>query len=512
MLMQPMIALVLFLSDAALQAAGAALQAAGNATEGECQSLLQFSSPCKNKSLNVGWNPKQQTSMTNSLNQQIASGSLGVYTGGKGVMIRNLNDGQQYDTNLEVVASTFWSNDIYAPTQIYPAGDPNGQDDFYIPVVVAVVGDSMDKIFMNFDEIQNDDWGYGVFYPTDSNAADLRCRYVKDPNNVYECNSVDPKSGTISRGTISADDGSWTDDPNAKGSGQWPAGNPYADPSWGGGTGCHFAYYNVPNCGAGNNCINQQNAKPAPLNLVKDNDCQCNYDVFKGNAYEHGDWKGWIGDWFSYNGQQEINFRDWASCWMNNIRDMINLQNWFWWTNIKQEDGYRWNTYTRPPNSKPNKNKPATQRYYWGWNEVPMSRVSWNTADYFQAILFVLPSAICSDRPNGKWNGANDGPWCLSPNEIKPFEDQIDWYRGNQPGESNPSTWLKLGRNNAASRPGSSVAFVRQVYYSDMSMNWYREFFCQRWKGNKYEVVFNKNKDACYIRCNSAVYPDEENC
>lgn len=510
MLMQPVIALVLFLSDAALQAADAALQADGNTTEGECQSLLQFSkfsSPCKNepgKNDSAGWDPGEQTTMTNSLNLQIASGSNGVYTGGKGVMIRNLNDGQQYDTNLEVVASTFWSNDIYAPTQAYPPGDPDFKDAFQIPVVVAVVGDSMDKLFYDLDNIQNEKWGWGVFYPSDSNAADLRCRYVQDPDNVYQCNSEGVQ------GTISVADKKWTYDGNAKGSGQWPPGNPYADGSWGGGTGCHFAYYNVPDCDKpGKNCINQQNGKPGKWNLVQDYDCQCNYDVFKGDPYQHGGWKGWIGDWVAYNGQQKINMRDLASCWMNNIRDMINLQNWFWWTNISPGKGkkYKWNDYTLPPNSKPKKNKPKTQRYYWGWNEVPTSRDTWNVAEYFQAILFVLPSAICSDR-GGKWNGEDDGPWCLLPNEVKGFEDQIDWYRGFQ----NPGTWLKLGINNAPFRPGSSVAFARQVYNSDMSTNWYREFFCQNWKGDKYEVVFNQAQEACYIRCNSNKYPTEEGC
>jgi len=192
---------------------------------------------------------------------------------------------------------------------------------------------------------------------------------------------------------------------------------------------------------------------------------------------------------------------------MNNIRDMINLQNWFWWTNIDQETGYTWNNYKYPDDSTPIWDQPATQRYYWGWNEVPMSRDSWNNAEYFQAILFVLPSAICSDR-GGEWNGANDGPGCLNPDEVIAFEGQIDWYRGYQ----NPSPWLKLGLKNAQFRPGSSVAFARQVYYADKSKNWYREFFCANWKGNKYEVVYDTNNDACYIRCNSGVYADEENC
>merc|ERR1712107_391557 len=84
--------------------------------------------------------------------------------------------------------------------------------------------------------------------------------------------------------------------------------------------------------------------------------------------------------------------------------------------------------------------------------------------------------------------------------------DQIDWYRGYQ----NPSPWLKLGLNNAKFRPGSSVAFARQVYNADKSTNWYREFFCTTWQGNKYEVVHDTSNNACYIRCNSAVYADEE--
>merc|ERR1719242_948920 len=113
----------------------------------------------------------------------------------------------------------------------------------------------MNKMFTSFDNIQDPDWGWGVFYPSDSNAADLRCRYVQDPNDVYECNSIDPQTGKRVQGTISAVDNTWSPNNWAKGSGEYPAGNPYADPSWGGGTGCHFASYGTPPF------INQENGK-----------------------------------------------------------------------------------------------------------------------------------------------------------------------------------------------------------------------------------------------------------
>ena len=49
----------------------------------------------------------------------------------------------------------------------------------------------MATLYPDFDNVQSDDWGWGVFYATDSNSADKRCRYLEDPGNgygpIYDC-------------------------------------------------------------------------------------------------------------------------------------------------------------------------------------------------------------------------------------------------------------------------------------------------------------------------------------
>jgi len=74
------------------------------------------------------------TSLTIALNQQIARGDSGVFTGGKGILVRNPFDGYSDDSSKTVVPASFWVNDIFAVSQLYPSGDPrkpknDGDDD-----------------------------------------------------------------------------------------------------------------------------------------------------------------------------------------------------------------------------------------------------------------------------------------------------------------------------------------------------------------------------------------------
>merc|ERR1719247_3591992 len=147
-----------------------------------------------------------QTSVTQSLNKQIVPGSLkskGLYQGGKGVIVRT-PDFFSGSSNV-VVPATFWVNDIIVPNMLYPSGNPwcpHGNSDGYeslnwitcdgnggdsgpwsYATVAAVIGvDGMRKLFKNFDQIQETSWGWGVFYATDANAADQRCRNLASMN------------------------------------------------------------------------------------------------------------------------------------------------------------------------------------------------------------------------------------------------------------------------------------------------------------------------------------------
>lgn len=88
----------------------------------------------------------------------------------------------------------------------------------------------MPNLFFNFAGIQDPAWGWGVFYGSDSNSVDQRCRY--DPNSgTYDC-----PGGTIDKTGFHPDN-------SRRGSGYYPPGNPTANNSWGGGSGCHFANY-----------------------------------------------------------------------------------------------------------------------------------------------------------------------------------------------------------------------------------------------------------------------------
>merc|ERR1711934_586167 len=60
-----------------------------------------------------------QTSVTDAMNKMIARGPNGVYTGGKGLITRDIFDGM-LDTDHAVVPATFQSNDIVVPSQVYP--------------------------------------------------------------------------------------------------------------------------------------------------------------------------------------------------------------------------------------------------------------------------------------------------------------------------------------------------------------------------------------------------------
>merc|ERR1719183_2145997 len=122
--------------------------------------------------------PDDGTDVTDNLNGLIsASTDGGVYTNGKGVIVR----APDFITTGggKVVPATFWSNDIFAPSQMYPTRGnpwfPNSGWDGYQDItwqttdlpdgpwtyatVGAVVGSSLNQSYPNdFDNIQSQDW------------------------------------------------------------------------------------------------------------------------------------------------------------------------------------------------------------------------------------------------------------------------------------------------------------------------------------------------------------------
>lgn len=450
-------------------------------------------------------NEDGQTDISDMLNAKIAGSNSGTYRGGKnqGVMVRTVDffdaGGQQV-----VVPATLWHNDIYAPSQIYPTVSspwcPNyGWDGFYFTLpcgdgpwtfatVAVVMAGAMEHMFVDFENIMEDDWGWGVFYASDANAADKRCVY-READSGWDCPGgwVDQPSGQFLEDDHQGDH---------QGSGVYGPGNPDAKglDHGGGGSGCHFETL----------AIDQSHADGDQGDLVADANCQCNY------AYQD-DWSKWVVAW-TWHTRQIAGFEDrnwldgggnlapaWgvdiAACWVNNPRDMIGLQNALYWQRIS------WNNQ-RIPASDWSSQSSEELRKYWGWNEIPVAKWVVDDALQWDAIIIKLPADVCS---NGDW-GANDNPTCLSDAAQEQLEQDLDQYV--QQGKLIP------GEDKVSSRPGSYILFVReygQTYGTsgggDFGVNWSRHFFCHPWASpnHKYVVRYavvhagSSHETLCYI-------------
>jgi hypothetical protein len=442
------------------------------------------------------WVQGDGTDITAKFNARIApSPNGGVYSGGQnlGLMIRNINDGLKDDQSKKVVPATFLHNDIVVPSIAYPNGNPmcpengwNGyrhgnacQDDpWKNAVVLAVIGSGMNALFKDASNMQNTNWGWGVFYGTDSNSADKRCRWLSSSNG-WSCPGwwVD-QSGSQHR------------DSNQGGSGAFPAGNPGAPGGGGGGAGCHWT----------DNPASMDQFDADGTNLVSNQDCECNY-ALKGNGWE--DWvKQWIlhgkaksssswEGWFAGGTKKAPGWAvDLAACWVNNPRDMIYIQNMVYFYR------FSWNNQL-VPRSQWDANKPETQRYYWGWNEIPVDRIAVNAAANFDAVAIKLPAAICPGTDGGR-----DSVKCLEPQAQNDLQDQLYWYVQNQ--------LLRLGENNMKYRPGSYVVFLREWQKTTQQTGlWQRYFFCESFNWNRYQVVFKAGtaNGACYLDKGSGPAP-----
>lgn len=429
-----------------------------------------------------------------------------------------------------MVPGTFWSNDIFAPSQMYPTRGnpwfPNTGWDGYQDItwqttdmpdgpwtyasIGAVVGSSLNQLYPNdFDNIQSQDWGWGVFYAKDSNAVDQRCERWDD-NGGYDCG-----------GGWLPDDGNWQPDNIHKGSGDYMAGNPVAlgGPSagYGGGAGCHFD--------TNTNAIDQPDAS-GDQNLVGNANCECNYGL-NGN-----DWEDWI-DVLVNNLKQKDQFQNsrpwlggsgnpapsWAMdatiCWVSNPRDLINMQNQLYW-NREQ-----WNNQM-VPSSDWSQQTPSEMRKYWGWNEIPVDRNIAEDPQNWDAVVIKLPAAICDDTQGTGGLGGADTLQCLGNLESKALEDDLDSFVQKQ--------LLVPGGDNVANRPGSYIVLVREwgTTWAKSStadegeleagwsgINWQKYFFCENWKSptGKYQIVHMppsqdpNGRGACYLEWGGSPSP-----
>ena len=452
------------------------------------------------------------TSLTTRLNGMIAGSQGGDYRGGgKGVFIRTPDylqfsgvaaDGAATAPRLNlsdstnVVPATFLHNDIVTPSIMYPSmggggGNPmcpnSGNTGFsnagYCPPDQAsgekgpwnfaqvgfVVGSSMNVLMYDFDNVQSDAWGYGVFYASDSNSVDLRCKYFADSDG-WDC------------------PGYWLDDKgHAKrysdrhGAGAYPAGNPYVNSNNGGGAGCHFDPKNRQ--------IDQTDAWDNGKNLVTDKHCQCNYALKGGDS----PWKDWVYQWLNHaqakggegwqgwfgRGKAPSFALDFGACWVNNPRDMIGLQNALYYAALE------WSNQLIPQASY-DWNNPASWRYYWGWNEVPVTRTTMDNPANWDAIIIKLPAAVCGH------DGKDDTLNCLSDQIAYNLEYNLDQLKSQN--------LIKPGLHNAASRPGSSVVILKEQRTSKYA-KWFRFFFCESWTSpsGTWQVVYEPTRDLCYL-------------
>lgn len=414
------------------------------------------------------------TSLTDALNAQIAWS--GDYTGGKGILVRSPIDGLEAGATNVVVPATFWVNDIYAPSQLYPTSGasadpwcPNDGDTGFGPVgyscsvdiltgesgpwnyaqMAIVVASKMDQFFTDFERIQDKDWGWGVFYASDSNSVDKRCRYL-DEFQGWDCPSYWQ--------TVDGDVDYFED---KLGAGSYPWGNPTVDASNGGGAGCHFEP-TMPG-------IDQTKAFDADGDgLVMDQHCQCNYKFAD-------DWSKWVELWIVkgdvLNGGSGPSWSmDLGMCWTNNPRDMIQMQNQLWWFSNEWNNGLI-------PTADYSKGEADSERPYWGWNEIPVD-IKIMDSDYWDAVFIKLPAAM-QDQGN------DDNLDMLTDGAKKNLIEQID-------------TWVDAGFVELGPS-GRQTVVVRETRDNT---NYFRSFFCQSWTYDKYSLVMQD--DRCFLQASSS--------
>jgi hypothetical protein len=424
-----------------------------------------------------------QTALTRSLNNMLATSSQGVYKGGHGVVVRNLDDGAKFRNATSgivngVVPATLMSNDIMAHTTMFTGVSTCVDDAYAFPSVGVVIGSKLSTLWVDGDKIQEDGWDNGVFYGNDANSADHRCRWV-DQDKGYDC-----PGGWVPQG------GEFQANPSFLGSGTYPSGNPLKTSGGGGGAGCHTDHYH--------NNIDQYDA--IGTSLLKNEWCECN------TALNGNNWQDWVHQWILHGkakphsrlpaiggGWNKSLVPQWgvnlAACWVSNPRDMIQISNAMWllsneWLEYLPPVYSKFRTALLNSNSSLPSKAVQVEKPYWGWNEIPVDRTTVDDANNWDAIVIKIPAALCGS------DGKDDSLDCLSHNAQVSLERNLKWYIEKK--------YLKLGSSNLMKKPGSSVVLLREYYAGDRS--WKRHFFCQSWTSpkKKYNIVF-ENQVGCFL-------------
>jgi len=470
------------------------------------------------------------TDVIDSMNMLIApsyESGASTYRGGGnyGVLFRTEDGFTEMD--YTVVPGSLIHNDMISPSTTYPCGDPHcvndGTDgvyndrqsetctyDTYMNAALGwVIGDedALGNIFYDLDNIQTDDWGWGVFYATDANAVDQRCEYRDDwtpPG--WDC----PKGWfVLDDNTVPYPDNTFKSD-GKRGAGFYNAGNPQTAPvGGGGGAGCHFG------SDYGNWWINQWNSIDAStgLNLVRNKECECEYQL-KGGSYPWEDWVNNLiyGDASGYEsnlgnvqnkpilgntgvgGPQYI--ADYAACWVNNPTDMIDLANALYYNRGLWLNG-KW------PTSAPDGSVEDVRRYP-GWNEIPVDKETVSDKNNWTSIAVKLPANVCDD-PTGATEAnsvtlIND---CLDDTAKLNLECQISDFVAYG--------YITPGSDHISTRGASSyVAILKEHQIQDDNKPgiFFREFYCENWisPNGVWEIVYIPKEDprsnglgACYI-------------
>ena len=320
---------------------------------------------------------------------------------GVGVLARYLPDGETDQEGKGGAAATFLHKDIITPNQIYSIGA-----NFQVQKSsqLLAIANSPEHLGRNFVKARtlpftNSDWDWGVFYPHDSNALDIRATPYWD-NKQDMVNGLPPNGFKAPAFYLDYASQNWSEDftnndmdqTPQKGSGNnWlNIGNPDAHQSekgrFGLGAGIHVKHPYDKAKNFKEQYFDWQSDYDsdwlAPNKFTgyfgeidydkhRDNDTWKSFvDTLTGAILDR--WKGKVGD--NKGGYIHQGYIDAATPWVNNPKDMINLQNSLY-LNRSQ--------YMTP-------NEAQIDRY-WGWNEVPSANSYWNKKSNIKGSIITLP-------------------------------------------------------------------------------------------------------------------------
>lgn len=352
-----------------------------------------------------------------------------------GVIVRQVYDGE----SASLVSSSFWrtcSDDppgLCTPTPMYQAGASRWGEDlckdpnYFDTPVLGVVIDNPDVIRNKLDFFcETSGQGTCTYYASDCNLDYRRSQAgAAEDNDGRGCHT----ECQTSEGTCNDDYLNWQG----------------GDKTW---------------------AVNDQGG------------CQC-------NTYFHAD--SWVESWAASPVHGDILTLDRAMCWYG-AEDVIEgashgmdsaflLQLALW-----QNQGWRTNDCPRQGNS------PYTDRYYAGWNEVPLKRDVVNNPDNWRALVINLPVGMLPDDIQNEIDG------------IAMDRLTADLNKYAELLSSDPYSARDLWNGQFP------IVFAKAVGPDD-SNNYNREFFCENWStSDGCWSVIDENADygsgRCYLQWN----------